>query len=161
MHLAINAVLEFHERMGLTIGDPVDPDISVDKDLRLDLIQEEFEELKLALEGKRKDGSALTKQEQIIEVADALADLAYVIAGAAVTWGIDLGPVFDAVHDSNMSKEPGNKRSDGKLLKGPSYEPPQIEQALDESKREILRIGYVSEDNEDAFWPQPTVKKGS
>ena len=156
MHTALMSVLEFHAKMGQPIGDPRKPDLSVDTQLRWDLIHEEFNELTLALEGKDKHGNKLSHDDQIIAVADALGDIAYVVAGAAATWGIDLGGVFDAIHTSNMTKTPGNKRQDGKILKGPNYAPPDIKGALAEAKAEVEAHGF----GEDAWWPTPTVSSG-
>ena len=92
-------------------------------DLRLNLIDEEFKELKDAVEAK-----------DIVEVADALADMLYVIYGAGHAFGINLDLAFNNVHASNMSKmgEDGKPiyREDGKVLKGPNYFPPKIKRAL-------------------------------
>ena len=87
--------------------------------LRERLIQEEFEELKEAM-GKR-DLAAIAKE---------LADLLYVVYGTAVSYGIDMGPVFREVHRSNMSKVGGYKREDGKWVKPPTYSPAAIEPIL-------------------------------
>ena len=91
--------------------------------LRLDLIDEECRELKDAVEAK-----------DIVEVADALADLLYVVYGAGHAFGINLDLAFNLVHVSNMSKfdDDGNPiyRADGKVLKGPNYFPPKIKRAL-------------------------------
>lgn len=91
--------------------------------LRWDLLEEEFMELRNALEN-----------EDVIATADSLADLLYVIYGAALTFGIPIDDVLEEVHRSNMSKlgEDGRpvKRPDGKILKGPNYSPPDIEGVL-------------------------------
>lgn len=145
-------VAEFHEKMGQAIGDPRHPDVDIDTQLRWELIREEFEELTRALEGKGKDGPVDGK-ERVVAVADALGDMVYVIAGAAVTWGIDLGGVFQAIHTSNMTKSKDNKRKDGKILKGPKYSPPDIQGALDNAKAEAEFYGF----GPDAYWPQPTI----
>jgi len=64
--------------------------------------------------------------------AKELADILYTVFGTIITEGIqgDIERVFDAVHDSNMSKlgEDGNpvKRADGKILKGPNYKEPDL-----------------------------------
>lgn len=91
--------------------------------LRLDLILEELCELETALD-----------EEDLIEVADALADLTYVVYGAALTYGIDLDRVIAEVHRSNMTKLGADgrpvMRADGKVLKGPGYEPPRIAAVL-------------------------------
>lgn len=156
MHNAMNDVLEFHVAVDQPIGDPRNPDVSVDQELRVELIREEFEELKLALQDKN-----------LIEAADALGDLCYVICGAAISWGIDLGSVFDAIHASNMSKcaegvktindmkMRAERREDGKVLKGPNYRPPDIAGALALAKAEAEETGF----GEDCFWPTPTVLK--
>jgi predicted HAD superfamily Cof-like phosphohydrolase len=60
------------------------------------------------------------------ETIDGLADLLYVVYGAAVTFGIDLDPFFDEVHRSNMAKDGGATREDGKILKPEGWQPPAI-----------------------------------
>jgi predicted HAD superfamily Cof-like phosphohydrolase len=93
------------------------------QDLRIDLIQEELDELQLAFTNK-----------DIVEVADALTDLLYVVYGAGHAFGIDLDECFTEVHESNMSKlgEDGKPiyREDGKVLKGPGYFPPDLEEIV-------------------------------
>jgi NTP pyrophosphatase (non-canonical NTP hydrolase) len=59
-------------------------------------------------------------------LAKELADLLYVVYGTALCFGIDLHRVLEAVHLSNMSKLPATLRADGKVLKGPSYQPPDL-----------------------------------
>lgn len=108
-------VFEFHVAMGLTVGDFEHPALGVDERMRVALIEEEFEELIEALAAK-----------DIVAVADALADIQYVVNGAAVSWGIDLDEVHSEVHRSNMTKLGGERRADGKLLKPPHYRPPNI-----------------------------------
>ena len=61
--------------------------------LRVKLIEEEFNELKEAI-----------KQKDFKEVADALTDILYVVYGAGHAFGIDLDKTFEAVHNSNMTK---------------------------------------------------------
>ena len=89
--------------------------------LRLDLIEEEVQELRDGL-GK---GS-------LLEVADALTDILYVVYGAGHAFGIDLDDCFNEVHRSNMTKlgEDGRPlyRDDGKVMKGPNYEEPDLKQ---------------------------------
>jgi predicted HAD superfamily Cof-like phosphohydrolase len=60
-----------------------------------------------------------------VEMADALADILYVVYGTAVVLGIDLEKVFSEVHRSNMSKST-EKDAGGKTIKGPDYGPPDI-----------------------------------
>lgn len=93
--------------------------------LRVDLIEEELAELLIAIENSN-----------ITNVADALADLLYVVYGTGAAFGINLNDVFKEVHDSNMSKvlPDGSvlKREDGKILKPEGYFPPNINKILDD-----------------------------
>ena len=101
---------------------PVFPEEHIQK-LRLDLIEEELDELHLGIDNI-----------DIIEVADALTDLLYVVYGAGQAFGIDLDECFQEVHESNMSKlgEEGRaiKREDGKVLKPDTYFPPDLKRVL-------------------------------
>ncbi len=87
--------------------------------LRYDLIKEELEELRIAME--RKD---------IKEVADALTDILYVTYGAGHAFGINLDKCFEEVQSSNMSKlgEDGRPiyNEKGKVMKGPNYFKPDL-----------------------------------
>lgn len=89
--------------------------------LRLELIQEELNELREAI------GNA-----DIVEVADALTDILYVTYGAGHAFGINLDKCFEEVQASNMSKlgEDGKPiyREDGKVLKGPNFFEPNLKQ---------------------------------
>jgi predicted HAD superfamily Cof-like phosphohydrolase len=89
--------------------------------LRERLIQEEFEELKEAM--AKHDLACIAKE---------MADLLYVVYGTAVSYGIDMDPVFREVHRSNMSKVGGYKREDGKWVKPACYSPAAIEPILAE-----------------------------
>jgi predicted HAD superfamily Cof-like phosphohydrolase len=97
------------------------PSFSSDKinKLRIDLIKEELEELQDAM-----------KNNDLLEVADALTDILYVTYGAGHAFGIDLDKCFDEVQNSNMSKlgkngEPIYNES-GKVMKGPNYFKPDL-----------------------------------
>ena len=91
--------------------------------LRLDLISEELEELKNAMEDK-----------DLLEVADALTDILYVTYGAGHAFGIDLDKCFDEVQNSNMSKLDENGKpiynESGKVMKGPNYFKPDLSKFL-------------------------------
>lgn len=80
-------------------------------------------------------GNERVKDPDIVEIADALADLAYFNYGSAVEYGIDLDYVLKEVHASNLSKldENGNVlyREDGKVLKGPNFFKPNISKILE------------------------------
>ena len=98
---------------------------STDKinNLRFDLIKEELEELKVALENK-----------DILEVADALTDILYVTYGAGHAFGINLDKCFNEVQESNMSKLDKNNKpifnENGKVMKGPNYFKPNLSKFL-------------------------------
>jgi predicted HAD superfamily Cof-like phosphohydrolase len=114
------AVLEFHRRFGIAVGErPGFPETAT-LDLRRRLIGEELAEY-----------DAAVAAGDLVEAADALADLVYVIYGAAVSFGIDLRPVFAEVHRTNMAKVGGGERADGKVLKPDGWEPPRIAPLLD------------------------------
>lgn len=111
------SVLEFHKKMGLYTKDrPTLCDDDKIIRLRLDLIQEELNELEDAI-----------RDNDMVEIADALGDLLYVVYGAGCSYGIDLNPIFQEIHRSNMTKEPGYINPEtGKQMKGPNYEPPKL-----------------------------------
>lgn len=88
-------------------------------ELRYELIREELEELRAAIDS-----------QDLLEIADALTDILYVTYGAGHAWGIDLDTCYTEVHRSNMSKlgEDGKPihREDGKVMKGPGYSKPNL-----------------------------------
>ena len=88
-------------------------------ELRFNLIQEELEELRIAIDTKN-----------LVEVADALTDILYVAYGAGHAFGINLDKCFDEVQQSNMSKldDHGNPiyNDSGKVMKGPKYFKPDL-----------------------------------
>ena len=103
------------------------PSFSTDKinKLRVDLIKEELEELKEAMNNK-----------DLLEVADALTDILYVTYGAGHAFGIDLDKCFDEVQNSNMSKLGKDGKpiynEFGKVMKGPNYFKPNLEKFTNE-----------------------------
>ena len=114
-----NKVKTFMETFGQEVK--TKPSFSSDKinTLRYDLIKEELEELKIAMENK-----------DLLEVADALTDILYVTYGAGHAFGIDLDKCFEEVQNSNMSKlgEDGKPiyNEFGKVMKGPKYFKPDL-----------------------------------
>lgn len=162
-HSLRGQVLAFHQRFGQAIGEkPHVPDKKTVR-FRLSLIAEEFRELCEAA-GVGEGGAAwdmiqayINEDVPSVELptfVDALADLMYVIEGAAITMGVDMAPIAAEVHRTNMAKlpsyvaakdahhrgdEPGErhsvheapiKRPDGKVLKPPGWTPPDIEGEL-------------------------------
>ena len=87
--------------------------------LRIDLIEEELNELKEAI-----------KNNDIVEVADALTDILYVTYGAGHSFGVNLDKCFDEVQRSNMSKLGKDGKpifnDSGKVMKGPAYFKPDL-----------------------------------
>ena len=122
-HTNANKVKQFMEAFGQEVKDkPEWPDEDT-VNLRVDLIEEEYDELKQAVYSH--DGS-------MTDVADALSDILYVVYGMAHSFGIDIDECFREVHVSNMSKLDENGkpiyREDGKVVKGPNYKPPNLDQ---------------------------------
>lgn len=89
---------------------------------------------KLLLEEVAELGVALGAND-LIGVADALADVLYVAYQAAASCGIPIDDVFAEVHRSNLTKVPAdgevNYRPDGKVMKPPGYSPPDIGSVLE------------------------------
>lgn len=112
-------VREFHEAFGLPVQqEPGFPE-SERRELRRNLELEEFSELCEA-----------EQDNNLVGVADALADLLYVLYGHALEYGIPIVAVFNEVHRANMSKLDRDgkpiRRYDGKICKSEKYEPPDI-----------------------------------
>ena len=111
-----------------TYGQDVNENASFPDDtvvqLRVDLIEEELNELKEAI-----------KNNDLVEVADALTDILYVTYGAGHSFGLDLDKCFDEVQRSNMSKlgEDGNPiyNDSGKVMKGPNYSAPDLKKIIE------------------------------
>ena len=114
-----NKVKNFMETFGQEVK--IKPSFSTNKinSLRYDLIKEELEELRDAIEGK-----------DLLEVADALTDILYVTYGAGHAFGINLDKCFGEVQNSNMSKLDENGKpiynESGKVMKGPNYFKPDL-----------------------------------
>ena len=113
------SVRKFMETFGQEIKEKASfPDAKITS-LRFELIKEELEELKVAIEKK-----------DIKEVADALTDILYVTYGAGHAFGIDLDKCFAEVQNSNMSKLGADGKpiynEKGKVMKGPGYFKPNL-----------------------------------
>lgn len=75
---------------------------------------------------------AACDDDNLVEIADSLADSLVVILGTACAFGIDIEPIFQEVMRSNMTKFiDGYRREDGKWMKGPSYTPANIAPLID------------------------------
>ena len=143
-------VKEFHEAFDLPVSTKPNKGMLANdektKKLRIDLIKEELDELKEAIENN-----------DMVEVGDALADILYVTYGAGVSFGIDLDKAFDLVHESNMSKLCESEqeaietvewyRKNSKVYDSPEYRPcksnPNLWTVYNKSTGKILKsINY-------------------
>ena len=123
----IKAVQEFHEAFGLGFEKSPTTNLSTQKlKLRFDLMQEENEEYLEA-----------AKENDLVEVADALGDMLYILCGTIIEHGMQhkIEEVFNEIQRSNMSKLGADGkpiyREDGKVMKGPNYFKPNIAEILD------------------------------
>ena len=123
----IEQVKEFAETFNIEYSDDMNTNIDESTiDLRFRLMQEEnLEYLEAA------------KNKDIVEVADALGDILYILCGTILTHGLQhkIVEVFNEIQRSNMSKLDINGkpvfREDGKILKGPNYFQPNIKEILE------------------------------
>ena len=126
MKKKIKAVKKFHKAFG--IGYKKTPIAKLDDSklkLRFDLMQEENEEYLEA-----------AKNDDLVEVADALGDMLYILCGTIIEHGMQdkISTVFNEIQRSNMSKLGADGkpiyREDGKVMKGPNYFKPNIAEIL-------------------------------
>jgi len=118
------AVSEFHCAFNLPVRET--PGAEIDESLarlRIVLLEEEVDEF-----------MAASEKRDLVGIADALADIVYVVYGTALTYGIDLNAVLHEVHRSNMSKLGSDGkpilRDDGKVIKSGQYFRPDIAAVL-------------------------------
>ena len=123
----IAAVSEFHKAFGLGMKETPTANLGIEKNLlRYELMREENEEY---LEAANND--------DLVEVADALGDMLYILCGTIIEHGMQhkIEEVFNEIQRSNMSKLGADGkpiyREDGKVLKGPNYFKPNIQNILD------------------------------
>ncbi|NCP85601.1 MAG: nucleoside triphosphate pyrophosphohydrolase family protein [Bacteroidetes bacterium] len=127
MKRKIEAVKQFHIAFKLGIKNKPTADLGEAKNLlRYKLMREENEEYLEA-----------ANTNDLVEVADALGDMLYILCGTIIEHGMQhkIEEVFEEIQRSNMSKLGADGkpiyREDGKVLKGPSYFPPNIKDILD------------------------------
>jgi len=116
-------VKDFHQAFGQRVGETPELPSKDERELRRKLLAEEYTEYVVA-----------EYNNDIVEIADALADIIYIAAGTAVSYGIPLDRIFGEVHRSNMAKLVDGKvirRSDGKVQKPEGWTPPNIKNILD------------------------------
>ena len=124
----LSAVTAFHKAFGLGFKNTPSTDIDESTmNLRFSLMDEENKEYLDAI-----------KNNDMIEVADALGDMLYILCGTIITHGMQdvIDEVFEEIQRSNMSKLGSNGkpiyREDGKVLKGPNYFKPDISKILNQ-----------------------------
>lgn len=122
-----NSVAEFHRAFGLNVSQ--NPTVELSQEtilLRFKLMEEENEEYLEA-----------AKNKDLVEVADALGDMLYILCGTIIEHGLQnkIEEVFNEIHRSNMSKLDENGkpiyREDGKVMKGNNYFKPNIAKILE------------------------------
>jgi len=123
----INAVKLFHNSFGLGVSDTMQSNLGEKKNLlRFNLMDEE-----------NKEYFEAAQNNDMVEVADALGDMLYILCGTILEHGMQykIEEVFEEIQRSNMSKLGADGkpiyREDGKVLKGPNYFKPNIQAILD------------------------------
>ncbi|MFS4493878.1 hypothetical protein [Maribacter sp. 2308TA10-17] len=123
----ISAVEQFHNSFGLGVSEVMRADLGESKNLlRFNLMDEE-----------NKEYFEAAQNNDLVEVADALGDMLYILCGTILEHGMQykIEEVFNEIQRSNMSKLGADGkpiyREDGKVLKGPSYFKPNIQEILD------------------------------
>ena len=123
----LNAVAAFHKAFGVEVAQTPTTNITTDiANLRHRLMAEENEEYLEAV-----------NDNDLVEVADALGDMLYILCGTILTHGMQhvIEAVFSEIQDSNMSKLGADGkpiyREDGKVMKGPNYKRPDLKQFVD------------------------------
>ena len=131
MNKRLKDVVEFNEAFNLPINEK--PVLGTYKDayLRYDLMQEELDEYKEAI----NIGHHRNEDKGIVEIADALTDMMYVLNGMFIYHGLHdkFNDLWNEIHSSNMSKLENGKpiyREDGKVMKGSDYFKPNLKSIL-------------------------------
>lgn len=114
------SVVDWHYTFGVPVGTAPDANLPPDRvALRKTLMSEEWSELNEAMDAC-----------DIVEIADACADLVVTVLGTAAEYGIPFDPVWEEVQATNFAKVGSNgevrRRHDGKIVKPPGWCPPDI-----------------------------------
>lgn len=123
-------VRDFHIAFSQPVGETPQLPNEKERTLRKTLLHEEMNEY-----------FAAERIDDIVEIADALADIIYIACGTAVSYGIPLDKIFEEVHRSNMAKLVDGKplkRADGKVIKPEGWKAPDIAGVLKKSQAEII-----------------------
>ena len=126
MQKQLEAVKQFHDVFKISYNGNLCADLGESKNiLRYNLMKEENDEYLEAI-----------KNKDIVEIADALGDMLYILCGTILEHGLQdkIEAVFDEIQRSNLSKLGSNGepiyREDGKVIKGPNYSKPQLKNIL-------------------------------
>lgn len=147
MHRAQEQVRQFHIRVMKSPHSPAQPMLR-NPEFRAHIGLEEMMELTIALLGAEKAARLIQKvydeigervranpekyeKPNLAEAVDGVCDTIFVAYGTAEDLGVDLEPFYEEVVRSNMAKEGGEVRPDGKLLKPAVWTPPDIQGILD------------------------------
>ena len=122
-------VREFHNKFGILAPTQFKVPSRARMFARLNWIWEETDELNRAI-----------NDDDVVEILDALADIIYFCYGMAVEMNVELDPIIAEVQRTNLAKEGGNTRLDGKLVKPPGWCPPDIAGVL--AKQGVLPSAY-------------------
>lgn len=119
MRVEQEKVAVFHDKHGY--ANPGKPTMIpfADAKVRVDIMEEELNEYFEAAQG-----------DDLVPIADALGDLLYTVLGTAVVHGIDLQPIFDEIHRSNMTKDQAPPEEPNRPFKGPAFERPRLAELL-------------------------------
>ena len=100
----------------------------------VDIPHQEVTQIRQLLLEEMAELTSAMKRNNLVDIADGLGDVVYVLYGAALQYGINLDRVLVAVHQANMSKPNSDgsilRSQGGKILRGDAYNPPAIERAL-------------------------------
>lgn len=156
-------VAQFHEAFGHPVATEPTPFSQDRGELRYKMIEEELDEF----------GSALNTDD-LVEQYDALIDIIYLAMGGLVEIGLPLGPGFDIVQKSNMSKlgadgKPIISRGfeldglpEGKIMKGPDYKRPNLKTVVEafQSIAEFRKEYYGDSNYSESFKPSELYLEG-
>jgi predicted HAD superfamily Cof-like phosphohydrolase len=119
MRVSQEKVGAFHDKHAYANAEKPTLITGPEADVRYKVMREELEEYMRAQD-----------RGDLVEVADAIADLLYTVLGTAVVHGIDMQPIFDEVHRSNMTKDAAPPNEPNRPFKGAAFERPRIAELL-------------------------------
>jgi len=138
-------VNDFHKALEIPTAIDDDQDVKIRRpELRAELLAEEACECLEAMTGQAwkiaPEMMGGSGEPDIVEAVDGIIDIIVVACGAACEWGIDLQPIWEEIHRTNMAKQGGPTRKDGKKLKPEGWKPPNVKgliEAQQQSKEEL------------------------